>query len=124
MEVMQYHADVTREGRFWHIHVREIDRVTQARRYSEVEEMARDLIEVMTNEPNPSVSIAVELPARVRAKLEHAEQLSVESERAKSEAAKERRLAVRALVDEGVSQREAAVLLGMSYQRVSQLVNS
>lgn len=121
---MQYHVEVKRDGRFWHIRVPEVDRVTQARKYSEVEEMARDLIEVMTGDSNPSLSIKVQLPAPVRRNLDHAARLVRESEAAKAAAAKARREAVRELVDSGMSQREAAEVLGMSFQRVNQLVKA
>jgi hypothetical protein len=38
-----YTALVSRDGRFWHIEVPEINRVTQARNINEVDDMARDL---------------------------------------------------------------------------------
>lgn len=42
-----YHADVTRDGKFWLIRVREIGRSTQALRYKDVAVLASDLIEII-----------------------------------------------------------------------------
>ena len=43
--------NVTRDGRFWLIHVPEIDRFTQARNLREVDEMVVDLISVIIDQP-------------------------------------------------------------------------
>lgn len=118
-----YRVDVSREGKYWHIRVPEVERSTQARRYSEIEDMARDLIEIMTGDSNPSLSIRVQLPEEARSHWTAAERLRDESDRAKSQAAKESRLAVRALIDSGMSQGEAGRVLGLSKQRVSQLAS-
>ena len=55
-----YTADLTKEGRFWHIHVRELDAVTQARFVGEIEHMARDLV-VCLLDVNPN-SFDLEIP--------------------------------------------------------------
>jgi hypothetical protein len=46
--VKTYHAEVTRDGKFWHIRIPELDRSTQALRYKDVTPMAGELIELMT----------------------------------------------------------------------------
>ncbi len=43
---MKYDVNVTRDGRWWMVEVPAIDGLTQARRISEVEEMARSLIAI------------------------------------------------------------------------------
>jgi hypothetical protein len=43
----------SRDGRFWLIHVPEIDRHTQARHLREIDTMARDLVAVMTGRGRP-----------------------------------------------------------------------
>jgi hypothetical protein len=48
--------------------------------------------------------------------------LREEAERKNSEAAKEKRAAIRALLSQGLSQREAGEVSGLSFQRVNQLV--
>jgi hypothetical protein len=67
-EVKTCRADVERDGRFWHIHVPEISRSTQARHLREIEPMARDLIAVM--EDVPSDSFHVDLPVPLLAEAE------------------------------------------------------
>ena len=54
---MTYTVIAVREGRWWSIYVPEIDRHTQARRKSEIEPMARDLISVMTGLPAGTIPI-------------------------------------------------------------------
>ncbi len=119
-----YRVNVTRDGRFWHIRVPELNRSTQARRYKDISLMATDLIEIMTGLAAQDFDLHIEmhLPTDVQDHLARSEKLRAEAERKNSEAAREKRAAVRALLAQGLSQREAGELLGMSFQRVSQLV--
>lgn len=121
-----YHADVTRDGRFWLVRVPEIDRSTQALHYRDVRAMAAELIEIMTSLRSGAydLDLTVELPTDVRDHLARAEVLREEADRKKAEAAAESRAAVRELLAQGVSQREAGELLGLSFQRVNQLAKS
>ena len=118
-----YHADVERGGQFWLIRVPELDRVTQARHLREVEEMARDLVAIMTDVDPGSFELVVShhLPDSVQEHLARARQLREDSNRAKSEAAEETRAAVQELVDAGLPYRDVGELLGISHQRVAQL---
>lgn len=52
-----YDIEVTRDGRWWMIHVPELDLLTQARHPGEIEDMARDLIAVSTDTPIEDVSV-------------------------------------------------------------------
>jgi DNA-directed RNA polymerase specialized sigma subunit len=127
VEVTTYHANVERDGKFWAIHVPEVDRWTQARTVAEIEDMARDLVAIMDDvEPcSFDLDVTITLPPTVEKHLRRAEELERESHRARSEAARESRRAVRALVtDAGLSQSEVARVLHVSKQRVSQLANS
>ena len=127
VEVTTYQVNVERDGKFWLIHVPQVDRWTQARTVSEIEEMARDLIAIMDEvEPDSfDVEITINLPAAVAAHLRRAEELERKSHEAQAEAARESRRAVRALVaEQGLSQGEVARVLHVSKQRVSQLVNT
>jgi hypothetical protein len=119
-----YHAHVERGDRYWLIHVREVDRWTQARHVREVEEMARDLVAVMLEiDPDSfELEVAYQLPASVERHLAEAARLRRESDAAKSAAAVESRAAARELIESGMPLRDAAQLLGVSYQRVHQLV--
>ncbi|WP_410576471.1 hypothetical protein [Amycolatopsis sp. lyj-108] len=120
-----YHAEVTRDGRFWLIRVREIDRSTQALRYKDVVTMANELIEIMDGaEDEYDLHLEVHLPSSVKDHQARAEVLREEAQRKQAEAAAEHRAAVQELLALGVSQREAGKVLGMSFQRVSQLAKS
>jgi hypothetical protein len=66
-EVMTYHADVTRDGKFWLIRIPEIGRSTQAIRYKDVAAIAGELIEIMTGPTEHTLHISVQLPDSVRA---------------------------------------------------------
>ncbi|HEV3356432.1 MAG TPA: hypothetical protein VG247_06525 [Pseudonocardiaceae bacterium] len=125
-EVRTYHAEVTRDGKFWLVRVAEIGRSTQALRYKDVPIMAGELIEIMEGLGNEDyqLDIRVHLPSAVQDHLGRAEVLRVEAGRKQAEAAAESRAAVRELLAEGLSQREAGEVLGLSFQRVNQLVKS
>ncbi len=125
-EVKTYHAEVTRDGRFWLIRVREIDRSTQALRYKDVVTMAREVIEIMEkiSSDDYDLHLEVHLPNSVTDHQARAEVLREEAQRKQAEAAAEHRAAVQELLALGISQREAGEVLGMSFQRVSQLAKS
>jgi hypothetical protein len=126
VEVKTYTAEVRRDGRFWLIRVLEIGRSTQALRYKDVAAMASDLIEIMEDvgPDEYDLHLKVQLPDAVRDHLARAEVLREEANRKRAEAAKESSEAVRGLLAEGLSQREAAQVLDLSVQRINQLVNS
>ncbi|WNV88626.1 hypothetical protein [Umezawaea sp. Da 62-37] len=121
-----YHVEVTRDGRFWLIRIPEINRSTQALRYRDVPVMARELVEIMEKPDGAEYALDIEvtLPSAVQDHLARAEVLRAEAGRKQSEAAAESRAAVRELLSQGLSQREAGEVLGLSFQRVNQLVNS
>jgi predicted XRE-type DNA-binding protein len=121
-----YHAEVTRDGKFWLVRVVEIGRSTQALRYRDVSIMAGELVEIMEGlgSEDYELEIRVHLPSAVQDHIARAEVLRVEAGRKQAEAAAESRAAVRELLAEGLSQREAGEVLGLSFQRVNQLVNS
>lgn len=125
-EVKTYHAEVTRDGKFWLIRVVEIGRSTQALRYKDVPAMASELIEIMEDLSSDEydLHLKVHLPSSVKDHLARAEVLREEAERKRSEAAAESRAAVRELLAQGLSQREAGEVLGVSFQRINQLANS
>lgn len=123
-KVKRYTARVTRDDRFWLIHVPEIDRFTQARHLREVESMARDLIAVMEDvEPDSfGLDVTIEAPASVAAHLRLAEELRITEARARAAAAAEVRAAAVELQQSGVPLRDIGRLLGVSFQRAGQLV--
>ena len=66
----------------------------------------------------------VRLPADLRAAVERSRRTRERAEREHENAQEQTRAAAEALVDEGVSLRDAGDLLGLSHQRVQQLVGA
>jgi hypothetical protein len=124
-QVTTYRADVSRDGKFWHIRVPEISRSTQARHLREAEEMTRDLIAIMKDVPAGSfdVDLRIMLPDDVRDDLERSEALRAEAARAQGEAARLSRHAARLLRDQGLPLRDVGQALGVSFQRAKQLID-
>ena len=127
----QYKVEITREGRWWMVHIPEIDGLTQARRLSEAETMAREYIALDQNLPyddikvetasvrtgDPEIREILEMAREIRSKRAHAQQLE-------QEALSDAQQFAHWLTTYGVPVRDIAELLDVSPQRVSQLANS
>ena len=66
----------------------------------------------------------IRLPANLRTAIERSRRTRERAEREQNNAQTQTRAAAEALVDEGVSLRDAGELLGLSHQRVQQLVQA
>ena len=53
----EFKIEVTRDGRWWMVHIPEIDGLTQARRLSEAETMAREYIALDKNLPFDDIKV-------------------------------------------------------------------
>lgn len=124
-ELKTYQVEVDRDGRFWHIHVPEVERSTQARTVREIEPMARNLIAIMedTDPDSFELDVHLSLPEDVRLELDKAASLRETAAGAQSEAARLSRHAARRLHELGLPMRDIGKVLGISGQRVQQLVN-
>jgi hypothetical protein len=126
-----YKIDITREGRWWMVHIPEVGGITQARRLAEAPMMAREYIALDRGIPLREItveiaSVRVEEPAS-RELLEAARQIRDMRARASAlerESAERAREYAHWLVERGVPIRDIAALLEISPQRVSQLTNS
>jgi hypothetical protein len=128
--VTRYKVEVERDGKWWMIHVPDIDGLTQARRLSEVEEMARSLIAISTDTRLESVAVDV---VTIHMGSPHFAELLGKAESIKDRRGQIRKLEESVLRDsrefayylnaDGVPVRDIAELLGVSPQRVSQLLN-
>jgi hypothetical protein len=116
-------ATVTREGRWWMIHVPELDKTTQARTLAEATFMARDLVAAILDVDIDTVEVTlrVELPGLDAAlhRLATAEQAS---RAAREEESQARHDVAELLTSLGVSMRDSGIILGLSHQRVAQLL--
>jgi len=121
-----YHANLTRDGRFWNIRVPEVERSTQARNLNEAEAMARDLVAIMEDIPPDSFDIEVKitLPDDVRRELQRSAALREQAAQAQAEAARlARDVAVRLRDELGMSLRDIGKALGVTFQRAKQLLD-
>jgi hypothetical protein len=119
-----YGVQAVREGKFWLLTVPELDVMTQARRLTEAEEMARDLIATWLDIAPESfaVDLDVALPDELSQRRDRARQLREEADRLRDQAADELRVVVREAHASGMSVRELAVALGVSHQRAQQIL--
>jgi predicted RNase H-like HicB family nuclease len=125
-----YDINVTRDGRWWMVEVPDFDGLTQARRLTEVAEMAREWIALETDVDIAQVEIGVvhvrlrkgdrDL-AEVRDQLTRLKQQAEEAEAAVSALMRD---TAATLTAAEVPVRDIGEVLGVSHQRVSQLVNN
>jgi hypothetical protein len=122
MKTYRVHAE--REGKFWLLRVPKLDIMTQARRLTEADEMARDLIATWLDVAPDSFTIVLDvaLPDELAQRRDRAHQLRKEADRLRDQAAEELRVVVREAHDAGMSVRELAVALGVSHQRAQQIL--
>lgn len=126
---MKYTVKVTREGKWW---VGDIDGVlggaTEATRLADLEAEVRDLLAGLLDKEDDDFELTWDMSAVLgpegQAMWENytAERAELTARRARFEA--DRAATVRLLHDAGVSVRDSAALVDLSYQRVSQLLNT
>jgi predicted RNase H-like HicB family nuclease len=121
-----YHAVTRRSGDWWAIEVPDLPGVfSQARRLDKVEGMARDAIAgVLDVDPGSfDVTVETDLPDSLAASVRAALDARRDAEAARRDAdAKIRRIAALLVKEEHLSLRDAGRLLGISHQRVDQLL--
>lgn len=124
-----YDITVERDGRWWMITVPEIGQVTQARRITEIEDMARSLVAISTDAPLTDIavhirSISIATLGDVSGTAHHIEDQREEVRRLEAKTAEAIQQFAVDLTNHGIPVRDVAALLGVSPQRVSQLTNS
>ncbi len=123
-----YDATVTREGKWWMVAVPAIDGLTQARRLSDAEQMARELIALETGAAlaDVAVTVHVQLSEDGSDLAERAQRIKtdrVKAEQAEAAASELSRELARELAAAKVPVRDIGSLLDVSYQRASQLAS-
>ncbi|MFZ2242559.1 MAG: hypothetical protein WAV90_23925 [Gordonia amarae] len=120
-----YTALVERGERFWIVHVPEVERSTQARTLREVDDMARDLVHLMTGEPADTLNLTIQWPADVADAIDAFQRARAESERARARmealAHEQAHIVARLVSQDHLPVRDVGALLDVSYQRVAQL---
>jgi len=123
-QVTTYRVIATHEERFWLLSVPELDVVTQARTLDRAEATVRDLIAVWLDVPADSFAVEVEprLNDEWTKLLRETRDARTTADKASARASELLRTSVTTLHDAGLSAREVGSLLGISYQRVQQLL--
>ena len=124
-----YLVTAKRWARGWELHISNEDGevgVTQSRTLAGAEAMVRDYLATDRDEdPTSSFSVEIqpELDTETAQAVQHARQSVRALEQAQREAAAESRAIAQKLKTDGLSGADIAVVMGVSTQRVSQLVN-
>ncbi|WP_284986827.1 hypothetical protein [Arthrobacter sp. fls2-241-R2A-172] len=111
-----------KEGKWWEIHIHELDRVTQASRTKDIQDMATDLAAIALNLDPDEVKVNVTLrpPGDVMHRWTQAREDAEKAQELSAKAASESRSVV-AELSQQFTITEVARMLGISTQRVSQL---
>jgi len=123
-QVTTYRVIATQEERFWLLSVPELDVVTQARTLDRAEATVRDLIAVWLDVPADSFAVEVEprLNDEWTKLLRETRDARTTADKASARASEMLRTSVTTLHDAGLSAREVGSLVGISYQRVQQVL--
>lgn len=119
-----YALSVTREDGWWMIRVPELDLLTQAKAWSEVETMGQGVIASHLDVPPDEITVrAIATPNDdVLRLLASAKNLETRAKQLKAESHAARQAAVRRLHAQGRSYRAIAKMMGLTHQRIEQLV--
>ncbi len=123
-----YQVDVVKDQGWWIMHAR-IPRTiiySQAKRIDDIEFMIRDAISgALDVDPQSfAIELTFDLDSDVLDQVNRAREASLEAVEVQERASRESRAAVQALREEGLTLKEAGYFLGVTPQRVAQLLNS
>ncbi|MBC8007587.1 MAG: XRE family transcriptional regulator [Prolixibacteraceae bacterium] len=122
---MKLTALAERTGNWWAIEVPEVPGLfTQVKRLGQVDAMVRDAAAALIGEPEDSfdVDIQPQIPETVAELIDHAKQLTEEAGKVQRNASMETKKAATLLQQEGMTVRDIGVVMGVSYQRISQIL--
>ena len=121
-----YRVEAVRSGNWWAITVPELDGVfSQARRLEQVEARAREAIALMLDVEEDDVAeldVVVVPPESVAAALREMQDSEATATATNERAARLRRQVAQQLRDDGFPVRDIGRLVGISHQRVSQIL--
>ena len=116
-------AHARRDGRWWYIEFPELGTSGQARTIKEIDEVAVEVAALWldVDESTVKVTVQIDMPEAVARLWDQANEADARAREDAKAAAALRRSAVAALQDAHISKADAARLLGLSPQRISQL---
>lgn len=115
---------IEREGAFWLVYIDGTDGLTQARRYGEVELMAREYICLAEDVPIEDVAIGIVTVKGASDKLAQAAADRQQARYLEASANKTIRDVAHALRSESVPLVDIGAILGVSHQRAHQLTSA
>lgn len=118
-----YQVTAKRWAHGWELHIAGVG-VTQSRGLNDAERMVRDYVELDLGVHEFTVEITPEIEAMIDQEIRSSRKATIDAAEVVEAAARRARAAARHLRDEGLTGRDIAVVLGVSPQRVSQLLNA
>jgi len=119
-----YTAYVSADGTGWMIDIPDLDRVTYAAHLRDVEDTALDLIAIMTESTPGASDLTIAWPDEIESTLTTINSAKQQAELAQQRAMDTMADAVVQLKSSGQSYRDIGAVLGVSHQRVAQLLSS
>ncbi|MGV0870530.1 hypothetical protein [Corynebacterium kalidii] len=119
-----YTAYVSADGAGWMIDIPALSRVTYAAHLRDVEDTALDLIAIMTGSTPSASDLTIAWPEEIESALTTINSAKQQAELAQQRAMDTMADAVVQLKSSGQSYRDIGAVLGVSHQRVAQLLNS
>ena len=126
-----YHVNASRDGKFWMLEITgpglKRSGATQVRRLDQAEDMVRDWLATrfdLLDETAIEIVIEPVLPAKGRSVVNAVLSKRQAAEVAQREALEATTAAARELTKHDLTTRDIGVLLGISHQRVSQMINT
>lgn len=124
----EYKVRAYREDKWWMVEIPELDGLTQARRFTEVEEMARDYIAITKNVPLSRINITVTVTdvagVDVETRLERIRKDRSMADALEKTALEETERLAKELAARKLTVREIGQVLDISFQRAHQLVRA
>ena len=123
----QWSVEVTRSGGWWAIRVPDLPGVfSQCRRLDQVDEHVREAIALMLDADESelgTIDVTVVSPPEIAELVHTVEQAEHTARDAAEAAASARKEAAQTLLDQGYPMRDIGRLIGISHQRVSQILS-
>lgn len=119
-------ATAIKEGKWWTITIPEIDQVTATKKSNEIQEYADSLAAAVLDVAEDAVRVNVkfDLPPVVATEWATARRETTNAKELTIAAAARTKSVIEKLHGEGYTIRDIEKVLGISYQRVSQIINS
>lgn len=119
-------ATAVKEGKWWTITIPELNQVTATKKASEVQEYAESLAAIVLDIPEDAVVVNVkfDLPPAAAEAWSMARMDTLKAKEDTISAAAKTKSVIEDLRGNGYTTRDIEKVLGISYQRVSQIINS